>query len=182
MRSAVFLSQQWPMRHEHLVEECVAAGGVLHVNDVLPLLTGWHRAVISRWSPPTYPHLTLVAQMGGPFRRWWLVCPGCKGRCDALYTPPNVSHEDWRCRRCQGFIYASQRYGFRHPLRKVLTHRKRISGQREVMRQERRWARRASDSASGSLDPEEREAIDWAEAFRATLTTQSASRAKESRS
>jgi hypothetical protein len=38
-------------------------------------------------------------------------------------------------------VYASQRHGFRHPLRKVLTKRKVISLRHEVVRQERRWAR-----------------------------------------
>lgn len=53
MRSAVFLSQQWPMRHEHLVEECVAAGGVLHVNDVLPLLTAGIGQLVNAGGPAT---------------------------------------------------------------------------------------------------------------------------------
>ena len=40
-----FRGSQWPKRHQYLVEDCVAAGRVLHVNDVPPALSPWHRGV-----------------------------------------------------------------------------------------------------------------------------------------
>src|SRR5438128_2671402 len=142
MISAAFLLRRWPKRHDHLVEECVAARQALHVGDVLPHLTGWHGHVIRSWNPPTRPYLTLVPRMAGPFRRWWFLCPRCRRRCEALYAMPGASREDWQCRLCHRLIYASQRYGFRHPLRRVLTHRKRTTRRKDVLRAERRMARR----------------------------------------
>jgi hypothetical protein len=144
MNSPSFLLQKWPRRHEHLVEECLARGRALHVSEVLPYLTGYHRELISRWNPPTHPWLTLVPRMGGPFRRWWFVCPRCQRLREALYVPPGVQWEEWRCRICWDLIYASQRYGQRHPLRKKLTHRKKVTMRKEVLRQQRQWARRQS--------------------------------------
>ena len=173
MRSAAFLARQWPRVREYLVEECVAARRVLHVNDVLPQLTGWHRAIISKWNPPTHPQLTLVPRMGGPFRRWWFVCPRCGDRRDALYSLPGGSPTDWRCRACHGLIYASQRHGPRHPLSRVLTRRKRAGRQKTVWRQERLRARQVanqsrwlSPGASADLDEE---AIAMATVLRAVL-------------
>jgi len=55
---------------------------------------------------------------------------------------PGASREDWQCRLCHRLIYASQRYGLRHPLRRVLTHRKRTTRRKDVLRAERRMARR----------------------------------------
>jgi hypothetical protein len=146
MLTGGFLRQKWPQRHDHLVEECVSARRALHVTDVLPdLMEHWHDRVISRWSPPTHPRLTLVPRMAGPFRRWWFLCPRCRRRCETLFVPPTARAGDWRCRVCQGLIYASQRYGSRHPLRGVLTRRKKITCQKDARRQERRWARQAAE-------------------------------------
>jgi hypothetical protein len=78
--------------------------------------------------------------MAGPFRRWWFLCPRCRRRCEALYVPPVAVRREWRCRLCWGLIYASQRHGFCHPLRKVLTHRKKITRRQQILRQERQWA------------------------------------------
>jgi hypothetical protein len=131
MMSPGFLLRKWPKRHEHLVEDLVAARRVLHVADVLPELTGWHRHVIRSWNPPSHPRLTLVPRQGGPFRRWWWLCPACRRRCESLYTLPDSVGEGWRC---HGLIYASQRHGSRHPLRRVLTRRKRISRGKDAAR------------------------------------------------
>lgn len=144
MISAAFEAQKWPRRHEHLVEECVAAGRALHVGDVLPYLTGWHRHLIRSWNPRTHPWLSLVPRMAGPLRRWWFLCPRCERRCEALYVPPSARPEDWRCRACWNLIYASQRHGFRHPLRWVSTPRKKITQRNEVRRQQRLTARQSS--------------------------------------
>ncbi len=142
MISAALRLQKWLKRHDYLVEECLARGRALHVSDLLPALTGYHRELISRWNPLTHPWLTLVPRMGGPFRRWWFLCPRCQRRCEALYVPPGTQREDWRCRICHDLIYASQRYGQRHPLRKKLTPRKRVTMRKEVLRQRRQSARR----------------------------------------
>src|SRR5262245_27197128 len=135
MLTAGFLRQQWPKWHEHLVEEC----DVLHVNDVLRSINPSELATRWEWTLTGPLAFRLVARPGGPFKRWWIECPRCGRRRDALYLPPDATR--WACRECHGLIYATQRHGFRHPLRKVLTHRKRVTLRREVMRQERRWAR-----------------------------------------
>jgi hypothetical protein len=144
MTSAAFLHRKWPKRHEHLVEACIRHGRALHVGDVLPELSPRSKPFISRWNPPRYPALTLVARMGGPVLRWWFVCPSCRRRCEALYVPPGVAGEEWRCRVCWGLVYAIQRYGFRHPLRRVLTARKRITRRKAARRHERVIARSAA--------------------------------------
>src|SRR5262249_25887828 len=83
MLSAGFERAKWPRRHEHLVEECVAAQMALHVNDLLPgLPEGWGRELLRTWTPPTRPSLTLVPRMGGPFRRCWFRGPRCDRRCE----------------------------------------------------------------------------------------------------
>lgn len=137
MTPAGFLQNKWPQLHAYVVEEC----RVLHVNDLLRHLSPFHRKLLRTWQPDkTRPRVMLVSQMGGPFIRWWFI-PRCRRRCDALYMPPDVKREDWRCRVCWGLVYASQRYGERHPLRKTLTHRKRVTVRKEVVRQQRRQHR-----------------------------------------
>src|SRR5262252_7042986 len=135
MLTGGFLRQMWPKWHEHLVEECEA----LHVNDVLWSIQPSQLATRWEWTIPGPLTVRLVARRAGPFKRWWIVCPRCGRRRDALYLPPGRTR--WACRDCHDLIYASQRHGFRHPLRKVLTHRKRISLRREVYRQAR-WSAR----------------------------------------
>src|SRR5215471_9206018 len=136
MLTAGFLRQQWPKWHQFVIEEC----DVLHVSDVLRSIQPSLLAMRWEWTVPGPLTVRLVARQAGCFkRRWWIKCLACGSPRDALYLPPNATR--WACRECHGLIYASQRHGFRHPLRKVLTHRKRITLQREVARQERRWAR-----------------------------------------
>jgi hypothetical protein len=135
MLTAGFLRQQWPKRHEHVVEEC----DVLHVTEVLRRVQPSLLSMRWEWTVPGPLTVRLLARRGGPFKRWWIECPRCGGRRDAIYLPPDATK--WACRRCHSLIYASQRHGFRHPFRRVLTERKRIALRREVMRQERRWAR-----------------------------------------
>ena len=153
MLSGEFLRQKWPQRHNHLVEECVTARRALHVTDVLPELATHPRGdAICRWSPPSHPRLTLVQHMAGPFRRWWFLCPTCRRRCETLYVPPDACADDGRCRQCHGLIYAIQRYGFRHPLRRVLTRRKKRTAQKRIIPLERRIAK-ASARAMKSIPP-----------------------------
>ncbi len=133
-----FEASQWPMRHAYVIEECRA----LHVSDVLFDLPLPDRKRLSSWRPPAHPQLLLVRRPGGPCIRWWLVCPRCRRRCENLYIPPTRGgRDDWRCRKCWSLIYASQRFGERHPLSRKLTHRKKVTKQKVVIRQQRRLAR-----------------------------------------
>ncbi len=153
MYSAGFELKKRPKRHDFVVQECES----LHVTDVLPYLTGYHRDLISSWNPPSHPSLTLVPWRGGPFRRWWWLCPRCGRMCENLYVPPDSRPDDWRCRLCWSLIYASQRYGERHPLRKKLTHRRKTTLRKKVLRQSRREERLQARQA--------REDREWAAAF-----------------
>lgn len=107
------------------------------------------------WRPPDHPRLKLLASDRGVARSWLFECPSCHRRCESLFIPPNVAHDGWRCRLCcgSGLIYASQRYGYRHPLRKVLTHRKRVTRLKEVRRQQRRDDRRRARQRRETLRP-----------------------------
>jgi hypothetical protein len=156
MITAAFERQKWPKRHEHLVEECVVAGRVLHVNDVLSYLSGWHRQFIRSWNPPTHPWLTVVPRMAGPLRRWWFLCPRCTNRCETLYVTPSAHQDDWRCRWCWNLIYASQRHGFRHPLRRVSTPRKKITQRKEVRQLMARHRLTPIDDADAMVNDESR--------------------------
>ncbi len=139
LNSPGFLRHKWPKHHAYVVEQCEA----LHVSEVLPYLHPLNHALIETWwSPPTHPSLRLVPRRGGPFKKWYFACPRCWRPYETLYVPPGGRPEDWRCRVCWDLIYASQRYGVRHPLHKRLTHRKKITRRKEAMRQARRWARR----------------------------------------
>lgn len=40
-------------------------------------------------------------------RRPWMLCGRCGGRCVTLYRDPRT--HSWRCRRCLGLVYPSQR-------------------------------------------------------------------------
>src|SRR5262249_5583869 len=143
MAARAFLVKKWRKRHAHVVEEC----RMLDVRDVLPNLYGSDRVTLWSWNPPSYPSLTLVPQDVGPLRRWCFLCPRCRRCCETLFVPPDVSSDDWRCRRCVchgGLVYASQRYGRRHPLRQRLTPRKRVSRSKAAdrLRREELRARR----------------------------------------
>jgi hypothetical protein len=135
MLTAGFLRQQRPKWHQFVIEEC----DVLHVSGVLRSVDPFELATRWEWTLRGPLPLRLVARLGGPFKRWWIECLSCGRRRDAVYLPPDAT--SWACRTCHQLVYATQRYGFRHPLRKVLTHRKRVTLQREVSRQERRWGR-----------------------------------------
>src|SRR5262249_43537702 len=62
----------------------------------------------------------------------------------------------------------------------LLTHRKRVTLQREVSRQQRSWARAASRLEPGTLDPEVEDAIEWAQRLHAALAERRANREAES--
>ena len=134
MPSLGFLRNKWPKRHEFLVEQCQA----LHVSEVLPYLHRLNLKLIDTYlTLSTHPYLRVVPRRGGPFKKWYFQCPWCRRPYETLYIPPAGRPNGWRCRVCWGLVYASQRYGFRHPLRKKLTHRKRLTRLKLIRRQER---------------------------------------------
>jgi hypothetical protein len=95
----------WPKRRLYTVQECLAINAYCY-------LTGGFEDVL-----PDY--VEMVERPSGACRkRFYLVCPGCSLLREHLFLPP---HPDaiWRCRKCHGLIYSSQRYGRRHPLRLI---------------------------------------------------------------
>lgn len=140
MTPAGFLKNKWPRVHDYVVEECLE----LHVSDVLAVSPPtWQRQLVRRWQPdPRHaPRLWLVLAPAGYAERWRFCCPTCRRHCEALFVAPGAMQTDLRCRTCWSLIYASQRYGERHPLRKTVTYRKRVTVRKEVMRQQRRQHR-----------------------------------------
>lgn len=145
---------RWPKRHAYVVEQC----RVVNVRDVLSPIDTEERATLL--SSPRVRDLILIATDTGPIRRWWFRCPTCARLRESLFVPPNVVEDDWRCRACWQLVYASQRYGPRHPLRRVLTSRKRLSQQRRVERERRRYRRaeeRAAHQAAAAQDKQRHE-------------------------
>ena len=97
------VSTGWPKRHLYTVQECLAINAYCY-------LTGGFEDVL-----PDYVEM-VERPAGACRRRFYLVCPGCKALREHLYLPPSFN-PGWRCRKCHGLIYSSQRYGRRHPLR-----------------------------------------------------------------
>jgi len=136
MYSLAFEQRKWPKKHDYLVEQFEP----LNVRDVLGYISAYHADNRLPWSPPSHPHLTVVPKKRPPIR-WYFLCPVCGRRCEDLYPPYLGATKDLKCRICSNLIYASQRHGKRHPLRKTLTPRKRITEQRRQARYERVSAR-----------------------------------------
>jgi hypothetical protein len=93
----------WPKRHLYTLQECLAINAYCY-------LTGGFEDVL-----PDYVKI-VERPAGACRRRFYLMCPGCEHVCEYLYLPP-TPNSVWRCRKCHGLIYSSQRYGRRHPLR-----------------------------------------------------------------
>ena len=78
------LTQQHPKRYAGLVEECAH----LTVPDVLAGLTTDERRTKPMHMPPEHPNVVLVRTRKGAIRPWWwIVCPQCFRRCEALHRP-----------------------------------------------------------------------------------------------
>ncbi len=138
MPSLGFLRNKWPKRHEFLVEQCQA----LHVSEVLPYLHRLNLKLIDTYlTLSTHPYLRVVPRRGGIFKKWYFSCPRCRRPTETLYVPPGQRGYDRRCRVCWSLVYSSQRFGFRHPLRKKLTYRKRVTRLKLIRRQERSRSR-----------------------------------------
>jgi len=136
MYGLAFEQRKWPKKHDYLVEQFEP----LNVRDVLGYISVYHADNRLPWNPPSHPHLTVVPRKRSPVR-WYFLCPVCGRRCEDLYPPYLGATKDLKCRICSNLIYASQRHGKRHPLRKELTPRKRITQQRRQARYERASAR-----------------------------------------
>jgi hypothetical protein len=96
------ISGKWPKLHSFVVQECLALNAACYLAGDFENL-------------PDY--VKMVERPAGSCRRRpYLVCPACGALCEYLYLPPTPDPV-WRCRKCHGLIYSSQRYGRRHPLR-----------------------------------------------------------------
>jgi len=152
MTNYAFEIRKWPKRHEHLVEECRE----LNVSQLVGLIPLYNVQNFIPWSHPTQPHLSIVPARAGFSVRWWLLCTSCRGRYGTIYALPDGDPGDWKCRKCHNLIYASQRHGHRHPLRKILTPLKRSRRRKEAIRQNRIFARQESKQKNRleKVDPE----------------------------
>lgn len=116
--NASFLAHRWPKRHRWTLQECKP----LSVGDFFIGYRG-------------LPKVKVVERRAGCLKRTYLKCPKCGNLCQHLYLPPpartlagtEVPTGGWACRRCHGLIYASQRYGRKHLLRRILPPRRRLS-------------------------------------------------------
>lgn len=125
-----------------MVEECEA----LSTSD-LPAIDSWIKDV-----PLIGPKITLqigerqtrdatievVLKSRGKFIRRYFKCPHCHSPRETLYRTPRS--QIFACRKCWGLVYASQRYGRKHPLRAVATPRKR-EGQLHHPKRQSYWPR-----------------------------------------
>ena len=116
--NSAFLERKWPRKHRHTLQECLA----INPADYLVGREGLPDVEIER------------LRSGATWRRY-LVCPRCERLCGYLFLPPPEPHSEsvpeWACRECHGLVYASQRFGRRHPLRLMgppRTRSKRITG------------------------------------------------------
>ncbi len=102
--NCAFLQQKWQKRHQYTVQECLTVNPA----DYLAGRKG-------------LPDVDIEKLRSGATWRSYLVCPRCERLCGYLFRPPPDAHSEaepeWACRECHGLVYASQRYGRRHPLR-----------------------------------------------------------------
>ena len=132
MITAGFLRQKIEKIYEYTVEECEE----LHISQYLAYL---YECEAFSGSPnqrpfPNFPNLETAQISGGIFEKIAFVCPGCgHPRMSLFLAPDDPDVFNYRCRMCIGLVYSSQRYGQRHPLRNILTHRKKVSLKKEMM-------------------------------------------------
>src|SRR5438093_8444669 len=95
-----------PKKYAGLVEQAEH----LNVPDVLARLTPEQRRTLSASRLREAPHVVLVRTRKGalPFF-WYVVCPRCRRRCEALHRP--TWSREFLCRVCHGLQYASRRHG-----------------------------------------------------------------------
>jgi len=157
MYSLAFEQRKFPKKHDYLVEDYVQVLPPLNVRDILGSLPPHNATNYLPWNPPTHPHLTVVPITAipktHPPRRWYFLCPVCDRRCEDLFPAYLGDTHNLKCRKCSGLIYASQRYKNKHhPLRKVLTSKKRISEQKKLARSGKRSAKNGRNNI-GIIQP-----------------------------
>ena len=157
MYSLAFERQKWEKRHDFLVEQF----DPVNVRDLLGYIPARHVTNRLPWSPPSHPNLTVIPRRCGCMVRWFFLCPVCGRRCEDLFPAYLGDTKDLKCRICSDLIYSSQRYGTRHPLRKVLTPRKRITEQKRIARYEKVSARNRKNTDRLLQDSRSREHIDY---------------------
>src|SRR5438046_5780210 len=86
-----------PKKYAGLVEQAEH----LNVPDVLARLTPEQRRTLSAYRLREAPHVVLVRTRKGalPFF-WYVVCPRCRRRCEALHRP--TWRREFLCRVCHG--------------------------------------------------------------------------------
>lgn len=110
-----FLVQKWQKRHRYTVEACIAINAADYATRRMgdSVIVGSVRVCL--------PDVTIEKLRSGATWRSYLVCPRCERLCGYLFLPPPERHcesaPEWACRACHCLVYASQRYGRRHPLR-----------------------------------------------------------------
>lgn len=133
---------KWPKRHSFVVEECEA----LSVSDLpaldsrikdLPLI-GPKITIYVGGQQTRDATIEVVLGARGKFVRRYLKCPHCHSARETLYRTPRS--QVFACRACWGLVFASQRYGRKHPLRGVATPRKREGQRRHPARQPYVWS------------------------------------------
>ncbi len=164
----------WQKRHAFVVEQCRA----INVRDVFSPIDTQERASVL--SSPRVADLELVSTDAGCVRRWWFRCPTCSRRRESLFVPP-IAVDDWRCRICWDLIYASQRYGRRHPIRRVLTYRKQLTRQRQKERERRHYRRAEARATRLAMTARRRRAREEAKQRRAAEKAIKAARKREAR-
>jgi hypothetical protein len=101
------LTAKHPRRAAGLVEDCLH----LTVPDVLARLTPEQRA-LPALRVPGAPSVILVRTRKGAISPWWwLYCPRCQSRREALHKAPQEPPDAWRCTTCGRWTWASRRHG-----------------------------------------------------------------------
>jgi hypothetical protein len=130
-------------RYAGLVEQCAH----LTVPDLLSALTPAQRA-LPAVRVSSAPGIVLLRTSKGALKTWWwLVCPNCHSRREALHRPNWAARGDWRCVRCHKLTWASRRHGksersvSRHLHRRNPGHRTRQRIEQERARMVRKAVR-----------------------------------------
>ena len=137
MITYAFEIRKWEKVHEYCVENC----DELHISKAREFLPPYNKQNFLAWQHPQYSWLQLVPKRNGCCVRWWLLCPTCNKCRESLYLTPEAGFNDFQCRVCCSLVYSSQRFSRRHPVRQVLTVRKRIALEKEGARQKIRSIR-----------------------------------------
>jgi len=109
--SAEFLAHRHPIRRRLVVQQCRR----INVWDF----------VNARLFPGTYvnlPRVRIVTRKAGCLTRRYIECPRCRRPVEYLFLPSGA--KGWACRVCHDLAYASERYGRKNLLRRILPPRR----------------------------------------------------------